>query len=145
MADFGEWPETDGSGVVLSKDGHSSHSAAPLVPAATATALLGVGSVHASEAWSTVQYMAPERMAQGVVSRTADVYAFGMVLLHMLTGHAPFEQYDTGELGSWIVAMHQASKGGHASWQNCCMAFAVHHCMVDLSSDTAWLCRSAFI
>ena len=38
----------------------------------------------------TPEYMAPEQLEGGNVTAAADIYAFGMVLFEMVTGHLPF-------------------------------------------------------
>jgi serine/threonine-protein kinase len=39
----------------------------------------------------TIGYMAPERLSGGPATRASDIYALGVVLFEMLTGHLPFD------------------------------------------------------
>jgi hypothetical protein len=39
----------------------------------------------------TLLYMAPEQLTSEVIDRRADIYSFGVVMYHMLTGQLPFE------------------------------------------------------
>ncbi len=53
----------------------------------------------------TLRYMAPEQM-MGKPERRTDIYAFGVVLFEMLTGHAVSQGETVGEISGWIL--HQA-------------------------------------
>lgn len=50
-----------------------------------------------TESVGTVHYMAPE-IANGRYGREIDVYAVGIILFEMLTGHVPFEGESVGEV-----------------------------------------------
>ncbi|MDA8018437.1 MAG: tetratricopeptide repeat protein [Thermoanaerobaculia bacterium] len=48
------------------------------------------GTTRAGRVVGTPEYMAPEQLEGGNVTAAADIYAFGMVLFEMVTGHLPF-------------------------------------------------------
>ena len=50
-----------------------------------------------TESVGTVHYMAPE-IANGRYGREIDIYALGIILFEMLTGHVPFEGESVGEV-----------------------------------------------
>ena len=50
-----------------------------------------------TESVGTVHYMAPE-IANGRYGREIDIYALGIILYEMLTGHVPFEGESVGEV-----------------------------------------------
>lgn len=50
-----------------------------------------------TESVGTVHYMAPE-IANGCYGREIDIYALGIILYEMLTGHVPFEGESMGEV-----------------------------------------------
>lgn len=57
------------------------------------------GSQHRSQTHhvGTIHYMAPE-IGKGDYSRTIDIYAAGVLLYEMVTGHVPFDGETTGEI-----------------------------------------------
>ena len=50
-----------------------------------------------TESIGTVHYMAPE-VANGRYGKEIDIYALGIILYEMLTGHVPFEGESVGEV-----------------------------------------------
>ncbi len=50
-----------------------------------------------TESVGTVHYMAPE-IANGRYGKEIDIYALGIILFEMLTGHVPFEGESVGEV-----------------------------------------------
>jgi serine/threonine-protein kinase len=49
------------------------------------------GLTHAGAGVGTPEYMSPEQCRGGTVDARADIYAMGIMLYEMLTGHTPFE------------------------------------------------------
>jgi hypothetical protein len=64
---------------------------------------------EAGRAWNpgsgTLLYMAPEQLTSDVIGRQVDVYSFGIVLFHMITGALPFR-------GESPLAVRQLQAGG---------------------------------
>lgn len=60
----------------------------------------------------TVQYMAPEQIVSESVDARTDVYALGVVLFRMLTGHLPFDV----ELGTDLLGHQLFSPAPPPSW-----------------------------
>ncbi len=48
-------------------------------------------SLHTMTMIGTPEYMSPEQVLEGTLSRQTDIYQFGVVLFQMLTGSRPFE------------------------------------------------------
>ena len=63
-----------------------------------AQSLLGIsGLTHAGEFHATVEYMAPEQLAAGVVDARTDVYALACLCYEALVGSPPFHRDTPGE------------------------------------------------
>ena len=60
----------------------------------------------------TVQYMAPEQIVSERVDARTDIYALGVVLFRMLTGHLPFDV----ELGTDLLGHQLFSPAPPPSW-----------------------------
>lgn len=68
-------------------------------------------SVEGSDAWGTVQYMAPECF-QGRFSYASDIWAFGVVLHEMMTGRRPFSDLQSRE-GCWRPGCLDRARRAH--------------------------------
>jgi serine/threonine-protein kinase len=60
----------------------------------------------------TAKYMAPEQIVGDPVDARTDVYALGLVLFRLLTGHVPFDL----ELGTTLLRHHLSSPVPPPSW-----------------------------
>lgn len=75
-------------------------------PAHSTIKVADFGCAHLSDAErsrsgvlaGTPVYMAPEQLAGGPIDGRCDLYALGVVLFELLTGHLPFESDSMGEL-----------------------------------------------
>jgi serine/threonine protein kinase len=52
--------------------------------------VLGSDMTHADEILGSPYYMAPEQFGNGTVDQRTDIFAFGVILYFILTGHLPF-------------------------------------------------------
>lgn len=70
------------------------------------------GASSAEMIMGTVQYMAPEQIVSESVDPRTDVYALGVVLFRMLTGHLPFDV----EVGTDLLGHQLFSPAPPPSW-----------------------------
>lgn len=67
--------------------------------------VLGEGTpklTRAGQVFGTPRYMSPEQISGGTIDARTDLYAVGVLLFEMLTGHAPFEADHAG----MVMRMH---------------------------------------
>lgn len=60
----------------------------------------GDGMTGTGQTVGTVQYMSPEQLSGDPATAASDIYAFGCVLFHCLTGRPPFTGADTWEIAA---------------------------------------------
>ena len=63
-------------------------------------------TVTAQRVTGTLPYMAPEQLRGGPIDARCDIYALGVVMFEMATGHAPFEGKASGALIDDILHTH---------------------------------------
>ena len=113
VLDFGLAKPTEGPGRTLGRAG-SADADAPTLLAGSATSAdtrLAPGPARDSPVVSehgmivgTACYMAPEQAQGRPVDKRADIWAFGVVLIEMLTGRRPFEGATTGETIAEVIS-----------------------------------------
>jgi len=74
------------SNIIIDKEGN-----ARIMDFGIARSLKGKGTTDARVMIGTPEYMSPEQVDGTDVDARADIYALGVVLFEMLTGHVPFE------------------------------------------------------
>ncbi len=67
-------------------------------------------SIQRTASMGTVQYMSPELLSAGRLTRAADVWAFGIVLIEAWTGESPFEDMTAAQVFYSIAQLHQLPK-----------------------------------
>ncbi len=72
--------------ILLTRDGQVKVTDFGIAWAASAATITQTGTVLGS-----VQYLAPEQARGAIVGRAADIYALGVVLYELVTGHLPFD------------------------------------------------------
>eukprot|EP00268_Persea_americana_P055940 TRINITY_DN6548_c6_g1_i1.p1 TRINITY_DN6548_c6_g1~~TRINITY_DN6548_c6_g1_i1.p1 ORF type:complete len:435 (+),score=64.69 TRINITY_DN6548_c6_g1_i1:209-1513(+) len=84
------------TGELPDPDLHPPHSSSPSTSASASTSASTKGSKSSeTKMKGTIGYMAPEFSKAGIVSQKTDVYAFGVVLLELLSGQEPMKhRYD---------------------------------------------------
>lgn len=66
--------------------------------------LMSIGQAYINTTnWGTLSYLAPEVLRDGTISPQGDVYAFGMLLWELLTGHIPWQGLKQGHLITKVV------------------------------------------
>jgi serine/threonine-protein kinase len=75
-------------------------------------AKMGAGGSEADLVMGTVQYMAPEQVVNEAVDARSDVYALGVTMFRMITGHLPFDV----ELGTDLIGHQLFSPAPPPSW-----------------------------
>jgi eukaryotic-like serine/threonine-protein kinase len=83
--------------IKVSSDGHVKLLDFGIAKGQTSPGLTQVGSVV-----GTLQYLAPELIRGGTADERGDIWALGVLLYEMVTGHMPFEAQTVGDLSDKI-------------------------------------------
>jgi len=67
----------------------------------------GKHSIQRTSSLGTVQYMSPELLSAGRLTRAADVWAFGVLLVETWTGEDPFHGMTAGQIYYSVVQLRQ--------------------------------------
>lgn len=76
----------------------NSAGAAKLLDFGIAKTLSGPGLTLAGDVIGTLQYLSPEQLKGGTADKRSDIWALGVLLYEMVSGHLPFEAPTVGHL-----------------------------------------------
>ena len=92
-----------------------------------------------TKTYGTVTHMPPELLLEGKLSKSADVYAYGVLLFELFTADRPWSGLRHAEVLHKVAVQHERLQLPEDTPQQ----FLVSHQQHTLARQTSWLCSQS--